>query len=73
MAKLKEKYLNNTEYDPTEYYPEDNHAIECPECGEPMEEIWQVFYDNEENDAEGLVGYECKCGIKYNPHGEEVS
>jgi DNA-directed RNA polymerase subunit RPC12/RpoP len=51
-----------------------SQEIECPECGEPMEEVWQTFCDADDNEAEGLVGYTCeKCGVKYNPQGEEMT
>jgi len=54
------------------------YTVDCPYCDKPMKEIWQLFFDADDNDAEGLVGYECThcnlhCDLKFNTKGEEVS
>jgi hypothetical protein len=49
-----------------------NDTVECPECGEPMDEVWQSFCDADDNEAEGIVGYECECGFKCDTHGEVI-
>jgi hypothetical protein len=65
--------MNTMSYDPEEYYPEDEHIIECPECNSPLEEVWQTFFDKYENEAEGMVGYKCKkCDVSYNRYGDII-
>ena len=66
-------------YDPEEYYPEEdkNRNPECPECSEPLEEVWGLYQDFSDEYGEAhecLIGYECKkCEVKYNTQGEEMT
>ena len=49
--------------------------IECPECGEPLEELYGLQQDTSDEYGEAhecFMGYKCKCGMKYNHKGEEL-
>jgi len=49
--------------------------IECPNCGEALEEEWCCQSDNEGNEHDCLMGYKCtndECGIRFHPNGEEI-
>ena len=50
-----------------------NNEVECPYCEKPLEEVFQSFCDADDNEAEGMIGYNCvPCDIRFNLHLEEI-
>jgi hypothetical protein len=51
----------------------DHCEIECPYCGESLEEEWGCQSDNEGNEHDCLIGYKCTgCFARFLPNGEEI-